>query len=396
MQGSARHQQYSVLAKPAGTGTRVTGGANVAQFTAPIGSSVKKPQSLKVARSGAESGLITFLAADIGGTHARMALVARNPIEGTPEVLNYRTYRCADHPHLEDIIQCFCDESGAHPRELVLACAGYEHAGVVVNKNLAWPVLPAQLAATLGMRKVSLLNDFEALAYATAHLTEDNTDVLKAASASPTGPVVIIGPGTGLGAAVRLPGNPSRVLVTEAGQIQLAARTGIEQQVLAQLAPADSHVPYEAVLCGPGLYNIYLALCALRDRYPALKRPAAVSEEALTDPESLAHEALSLFCGWLGSFAGDMAMLYGATGGVYLAGGFLSQMITFMRESDLLARFLDKGVMRPFLNKIPIHVVDHGQLGVIGAASWFLNARTEAASVAGPVIGEGAETSPGK
>lgn len=266
---------------------------------------------------------------------------------------------------------------------MVLACAGYEHAGMVVNKNLAWPVIPTQIATARQMQEVSLLNDFEALAHATAHLDESNTTLLKPAQSNlpVQGPVAIIGPGTGLGAAVRLPGNPSRVLATEAGQIQLAARTAVEQQLLSHLAMVDSHVPYETVLCGPGLHRLYRALCALRDSSPTLNTPAEVSAEALADEKSLAHEALSIFCGWLGSFAGDLALLYGATGGVYLAGGFLSKITEFMSTSGLVDRFTDKGVMRPLLNRIPIHVVDHGQLGVIGAASWFLQARAEAVKV---------------
>jgi len=377
----------------------MAGKVPVRHAAGPFEPSLRQSWQNLVAQPGDDAGLHAFLAADVGGTHARVALVARKAGDGVPELLNYRTYRCADHPHLEDIVRCFCNETGVRPRDMVLASAGYEHAGMVVNKNLAWPIMPAQMAAALQMDEVSLLNDFEALAYATAHLNEGNTTTLKPAQSHSLaqGPVVIIGPGTGLGAAVRLPGQPSRVLATEAGQIQLAARTGLEQQVLAHLDWADSHVPYEAVLCGPGLYRLYVALCALRDRYPALKTSAEISAEALADTQSLSHEALSLFCGWLGSFAADLALLYGATGGVYLAGGFLSQITAFMRASDLVDRFLDKGVMRPLLNKIPIHVVDHGQLGVIGAASWFLNTRADAARAADPFVPSGrGELQPGK
>lgn len=333
----------------------------------------------------------TFLAADVGGTHARLALVAWPEQANTPEILAHESYRCADYPHLEDLLQCFCESVGERPRHMVLACAGYEHAGMVVNRNLAWPVMPAQLAANLGMRAVHLLNDFEALAHATAHLGDANSVLLKPGQgqAAVAGPMLVVGPGTGLGAAVRLPGTPDRVLVTEAGQIQLAAREGIEQQLYARLS-AESHVPYEAVLSGPGLLRTYRALCALRDRFPALAEPAEVTQAALADPSSLAGEALGLFCGWLGSFIADLCLVYGATGGVYLAGGFLSGMLPFMRDSALLPRFLDKGVMRPFLNKIPIHVVDHGQLGVIGAASWFLHVRHGSAQVERPAVTSGA------
>ena len=316
-----------------------------------------------------------FLAADVGGTHARLGLIAPVAKGGRPEILAYRTYRCADHPHLEDIIRCFYQETGVQPRELVLACAGYMHAGSVINKNLAWPVMPQAMKEALGLDSVTFLNDLEALAYAVGHLPGHKATILKApmASTPESGPIVIVGPGTGLGAAVWFPGSAPSVMTTEAGHTQLAARVGIEQQVLAQLAQADSHVSYETVLSGPGLHRLYTALCAIRDRYPSLGEPAAIASAALADDDDVAREALTLFCGWLGSFTADLAMLYGATGGIYLAGGFLSSMVDFMQRSPLVDRFLDKGVMRPFLQKVPIRVMDHDRHGVIGAASWHLD-----------------------
>jgi glucokinase len=321
-----------------------------------------------------------FLAADIGGTHARLGLLAPAPGGAAPQVLAYRSYRCADHPHLDDIVRRFCDEFDARPRELALASAGYLHAGVVVNRNLAWPLVPATLERELGLEQVRFLNDFEALAHATAHIDTASTVELKAAFAADgaPGPVALIGPGTGLGAAVWFPGAPPRVLASEAGQIQLAARGGVEQEVLNRIAPPGSHTPYEAVLSGPGLHRLYGALCAARGRYPDCAGPAQVVD-AVRAGDQVAGEALALFGGWLGSFAGDLALLYGASGGVLLAGGFLARIADLLRDGPLLERFLDKGVMRPFLHKVPIRVVDHGQLGVIGAASWHLHTRAGAA-----------------
>ena len=328
-----------------------------------------------------------FLVADIDGTHARIGLVAAGEGAGMPELLACRTYCCADHPHLAGIVRSFVKETGTQPEELVLACAGYLHAGKVINQNLAWPVAPAALAYDLRLQRVSFLNDFEASAHAVARLAPESVKTIKdaLAPARQEGPIVVIGPGAGLGAAVWFPGRPPRVLATEAGQMQLAARVGIEQQLLARLAPPDTHLPCEAVLSEPGLHRLYTALCAMRDRYPACVDPAAVLAAARAGDE-LAHEALNLFFGWLGSFAADLAVLHGAAGGVYLAGSFFSRITTFMRRSPLVERFLDKGVMRPFLHKVPIHVVDQGQLGVIGAASWYRGVR--AAEGAAPEEGE--------
>ncbi|WP_147293224.1 glucokinase [Dyella monticola] len=316
-----------------------------------------------------------FLAADVGGTHARIGLIRSQPAHGVPTMLAYRVYKCADFAGFDAIVRTFCEAFAVKPQRLVLACAGFLHEGAVVNNNLRWPVAPAELEKTLALSRVEVLNDFQALAYGTAYLNPDSVTSLHdpRRATSDEGPVVVVGPGTGLGVAVRLPGNPPNVLATEAGHIQLAARVGREQAVLGELTQADTHIPYDYVLSGPGLLRLYQAVCRLDNVHAELHEPSAVTAAACTGANTQAVETLQLFCGWLGSFAGDLAMLYGATGGIYVAGGFLSRMTDFMARSSFVSRFLDKGVMRPFQQTVPVHVVDHAQLGVIGAASWLMD-----------------------
>lgn len=321
-----------------------------------------------------------LLAADVGGTNARIGLVAFAERHGkpgslAPQVVAYRVYKCDEYAGLDAIVHAFCQEHAIKPRQFALACAGFLHDGRVINSNLKWPIEPARLEQALSLDEVRVLNDFEALAYATAHLEESSAmplHVPREATSAAQGPVVVVGPGTGLGVAVRLPGTPPVVLATEAGHIQLAARVGREQQVLAQWAAANAHVPYDHVLSGPGLMRLYKALCRLEGQSMAYHEPAAVVAAACAGEDARAVDALHLFCEWLGSFAGDVAMMYSATGGIYLAGGFLSHMFAFLQKSAFVSRFLDKGVMSPFLQTVPVHVVDHAQLGVIGAASWLM------------------------
>jgi glucokinase len=101
-----------------------------------------------------------------------------------------------------------------------------------------------------------------------------------------------------------------------------------------------------------------------------------------------------VFCGLLGSTVGDMALLYGVQGGIYLAGGILPQIRGVLMQSSFVERFLNKGPMREALERIPVKLVEHGQLGVIGAASWYLasaeDARTQAG--AGAQAGAGTQT----
>lgn len=313
-----------------------------------------------------------FLAADLGGTHARIGLVVPDAVTGKPDIVLYKVYRCAEHTSLTDILCSFCRDHGVHPDALVLACAGFVEHGVVINESLAWPVLLDSLRTEGGFASVDVLNDFEAFAHAVGDFEEESSTTIVNGIANSNGAVAVIGPGTGLGAALWLPGRPARVLHTEAGHMELAARPGIEQAIRSELGPIDGYVPYDRVLSGPGLLRLYRALAAVQGMPATFTDPSEITAMALAGMDTLATQTVDQFCRWLGAFCGDVAIAFNASGGVCLAGGFLARITCVLRSGPFTERFLDKGVMRSFLNNTPVFVVEHGRLGVLGAANWRL------------------------
>ncbi|HET7664021.1 MAG TPA: glucokinase [Rhodanobacteraceae bacterium] len=317
-----------------------------------------------------------LLAADIGGTHARLGLVRGMHSGHQMSVLAYHKYICAEHASLEAIVRDFLDHHASEPvTRGALACAGYEIDGVVINDNLPWKVSIEGLRQSLQLDDLALINDFEAVAYATQYLDPTSAMLLSHTDqAARKGPQVVVGPGTGLGSAVLLSGDPQpTVLATEAGQIALAPGNALEMDILRVLASTNEHVSCEHALSGPGLTNLYRALCTLEGATPAQDSPEAITHAANAGDDPLARKALEVFCAMLGSFAGDLAMLYGASGGVWLAGGILPKIRDFLACSTFVERFLDKGRMRAFLERVPVRLMEHGQLGVIGAAGWYLD-----------------------
>ncbi len=121
--------------------------------------------------------------------------------------------------------------------------------------------------------------------------------------------------------------------------------------------------------------HLHAALCAIRGASNGYRTPDEITTAALAGSDPLARESLDIFCGLLGSVVGNMALLYGVKGGIYLAGGILPQIRDFLMHSRFVERFLDKGPMRAALERIPVRLVEHGQLGVIGAANWYLHQR---------------------
>ena len=346
-------------------------------------------RSSTAAAASASNGSVSnepFLAADVGGTHARIGLVVGSADGKRPiTVLHYHRYSCADWPSLAAMLHDFVEQLAGTPHaaarkridRCAVACAGYVLNDAIVNENLPWPVSIQDIRDGLAIKRLAVINDFEAVAYAAQFIDASETKpIIESTQPQTAGPILVMGPGTGLGSAVLLPGQPRvQVLATEAGQISLAPGTEREIEILRLFKRERSHVSFEDALSGPGLLKLYRALCELQGNPVCLLTPAEITGAALAGRDAAAVEALQVFCGLLGSFVGDLVLLYGASGGVYLAGGILPQIQPFLLASTFAARYFDKGVMRAYLQQVSVRLIEHGQLGVIGAASWFLDER---------------------
>lgn len=353
--------------------------------TAMHASAIAMATDPEMARRHAERSI---LAADVGGTHARIGLVASGKAGQEPvRMLHCHRYNCCDWPGLTAMLQDFVVQLSSTPHrqaavdieDCAIACAGYVLDDTIVNKNLPWPMSIRAIRADLGIRHLVVINDFEATAYATQFIhASDTHTIIEAPTPAAGGPVLVMGPGTGLGSAVLLPGaSHAQVLPTEAGQISLAPGTEREIEILRVLRRERSHVSFEDALSGPGLLKLYGALCKLRGVAPRWLTPADVTKAAMANTDGAALETMEVFCGLLGGFVGDMTLLYGARGGVYLAGGILPRIRSFLRASTFAERFFDKGVMQAFLKKVPVRLVEDNELGVFGAGAWFFDHERE-------------------
>lgn len=321
-----------------------------------------------------------LIAADVGGTHVRIGLVTGDHADAPLSIHGYRKYICADYSGLDEILADFIASLGGQPvQAAAIASAGHAlEDGTVISRNLPWTISLPQLQQRLGIADLRLVNDFEAVAHAT-DFAGNAVQRLTGPATAADGPVLVIGPGTGLGAAVRIPARPHPiVLPTEAGQAALTTGNAMEARVLQEFLRERSHVPNEHALSGPGLMHLHGALCAIEGVDNRYRLPSAVTAAAIDGSDPLARRTLEMFCGLLGSTVGDMALLYGAHGGIYLAGGILPQLREFLLQSSFVERFLNKGPMRAVLERIPVTLVEHGQLGVMGAANWYLARRGDA------------------
>jgi glucokinase len=304
------------------------------------------------------------LIADIGGTNARFALLgAAGP--GAPHRVKLDAY-----PDIEAAIAAFLAEAAPArpPRAALLAVAGPVEENRVRLTNRGWWVDGAAIAAALGIPAVRVINDFEALAWALPHLSGPDLLALGGEAPVPGAPMAVLGPGTGLGVACFLP--PDRALPTEAGHTSLAAHDAREAAVIEALRPRfGGHVSAERALSGGGIENLHAALAEIGGVAVPARRAAEITAAALAGTCPVCREALEMFCAILGGVAGDMALAYGARGGVFVAGGIAPRFPEFLAASAFRARFEAKGRFRDWLARVPAALIVRPDAAMVGLAA---------------------------
>jgi glucokinase len=297
------------------------------------------------------------LLGDIGGTNARFAWQV-HPDAPPSDVV---TYQCSAHASLLDAIQHYLAEQGKpSPRQCAIGMANPITGDRVRMTNHHWSFSISALQRDLGLERLAVINDFTALALSLPALTAADLRPIGGGAAAPGAPLAVLGPGTGLGVSGLLPVAPGRFVPIngEGGHVTLAAADDREAAVLEQLRRRFGHASAERALSGPGLVNLYDAVCALSGGAALALGPAEVIERARTGADPCSVEALDLFCSFLGSVAGNLALTLGARGGVYIGGGIAPRLIAEIERSSFRTRFEAKGRFRDYLRGIPTLVID--------------------------------------
>lgn len=311
------------------------------------------------------------LVGDVGGTNARFALALRQG--GLLTIEQPASFRAADHATGDAALGAYLErmKSTQRPAFAVVAAAGpVEDGAVTFTNNTAWRFSEAGLARTGGFRRARLINDFTAQALSIEHLREADVRQIGGPGERPrTGTTAILGPGTGFGAGARVDDRRGQAILTsEAGHSGFSPSDETEIEIIRRLMIPFGRVSIERLLSGPGLQHLYQTLAAMRDEPAVHVEPDQVTRAAIAG-EPLSRLVLERFCAILGSVAGDLALIYGATGGVYVSGGIAPVIIDVLETSDFRRRFEAKGRMSDYLKAIPTCVVTQPHAALIGAAS---------------------------
>ncbi len=304
------------------------------------------------------------LIADIGGTNARFAYVEA----GSHNLQGIRKFLCDDYPRFDDAIRVYMEQQGiTRIGGLCLAVAGPVHAGQIKLTNNDWVFDATALQKTLGA-PVKIINDFTAQALSIRALAPSELewigDARPQVAALDATIKVVAGPGTGFGVAAILADGD--IMSSEGGHVAFAPADDHEIELLSHLWARYRRVSVERVLSGEGLANLYWANAKLRGLELELTAPQIAAAAATGD--ELCLRAIADFFAIVGSVVGDLAILFGANGGIYLTGGMLPKLWNFFDVKQFRERVENKGRFREFCASLPIALVRAEQPGLLGCA----------------------------
>jgi glucokinase len=306
------------------------------------------------------------LIADIGGTNARFALIDR----AADAVTRFPDEHTAAYATIDDAIAKVLGSAPRPPRSALLALAGPIAGEAVPLTNSDWVVVPKRLIARFGLADVILLNDFEALSLSLADLGPGDLDPIGAGTALPERARLVVGPGTGLGAGALIHARGTWIPIPgEGGHIDLGPVTARDMAIWPHIE-RSGRVSAETLLCGPGLVRLYHAVAAARGEPATLASPADVTAAGLAGSDAGAAEAVRLFATYLGRFAGDLALVFVAAGGVYLAGGISGHIAPALKTGAFRDAFVDKHPHRGLLERIPTAIIAKPDAALAGIAAF--------------------------
>lgn len=353
-----------------------------------------------------------LLAGDIGGTKTLLALsqveTQNLPAQPQIQIRFEKSYPSQAFIDLVPIVEQFLAEAAeslGYTPTPQRAC--FAIAGPVINNtshltNLSWSLDAQSLQHNLNIEHVVLINDFEAVGHGVLGLQPQERLVLQAGELNPLAPIAVIGAGTGLGQGfVIQTGDSYRVFPTEGGHTDFAPRNELEFKLLNYLQDRFQvdRISVERVVSGMGIVAIYQFLrdsmgadyaqthadnpvaqavrgwecqmgtaeCSIEDGSPSTDPARAIAEAANRQEDFLSQKTMQVFLEAYGAEAGNLALKLLPYGGLYIAGGVAAKNLELMQSGAFLQAFQQKGRMRGLMERVPVYIVLHPNVGLLGA-----------------------------
>ena len=318
---------------------------------------------------------VTFMkliVADIGGTNARFAVSEK----GNPSLRHITYLRCSDFEGFEDAFERFLaglprDEQSGH-HLLSLAVAGPVNDQIVDVSNNHWRFDKNWILERLALNKLLVINDFTAQALAQHEAADGERSQILGGVEDASAPLLVIGPGTGLGVSALIPSAQGPLPVEgEGGNIRFSPQTEPERELCAFMEQQTDHVVVEHFVSGPGLENIHRFLTDSASKEPSLSAEMIVT--LALHEEGICRDAVNLMTGILGAVVRDHVLTMGCWRGTVITGGIMPRLHSLIVSSPLERRFRSAGEMSHILGNVPVWLSTDPHAGLKGAKAAFDN-----------------------
>ena len=300
---------------------------------------------------------MALIAVDVGGTNVRFAVAGASGLD------DIRSMLCADYPSLAAAFAAYLAGTGVTVGAASIAVAGPVQAAEVDVTNNHWQFSKAGLLAEAGLERLLVVNDFTAQALAqTDPSAHGNLQVLSGTGPADA-PLLVIGPGTGLGVSALVPAGDGYVPIEgEGGHVGMSPCSDAEMALMRARKAEVPHVSAEDFVSGPGLENIYRLQTGTELAAPEIGKAAMSGDGS-------AREAAMTMLGILGTVIADAVLTTGSWRGVVIAGGIVAQLQPLLADSPFTERFRHSGTMRRLLADVPVWLSVDPHAGLRGAAA---------------------------
>ena len=310
---------------------------------------------------------MSFIVIDVGGTNIRFGY-AETEIAPLSEIKNLT---CADFPSIEDAINAYFHTLPSNVISKItatcIAVAGPMMGDHVDVTNNHWQFSKSKLLTHLPGDDLLVINDFTAQALAQINPESTGNQPILQGNSRPDAPLLVIGPGTGLGVAALMPAHQNHAVIEgEGGHVYFTPRDDLEREIEAFLRKIHGFVSAEHVISGPGLEAIYQFLCH-RDGVRHDNDTAAQIGFAAMNNDLRARQAVLVLFNALATVMANNILTMGCWRGAVIAGGIIPRLVPLFQESQFKERFCSAGVMSDILEKIPVWLATDPLTGLHGA-----------------------------
>jgi glucokinase len=296
-----------------------------------------------------------ILLLDLGGTNLRYAL----SIEGSAEVMDTKKIALDTILNFDDFIEDLVKKFNIN--SMIISAAGPKVNGVISMTNRDLVIDEQALKVKFNLHECVLLNDWESIGYSLSNIQDVEIELIKKGNPFNSN-TFFIGPGTGLGAALKV--QDGKVIPTEIGNT-----TGLTKSLLNNYLIDESpskFITLEDVVSGSAISSIY-----------EYKTGNSITSEGvvklLKEGDKDAESVINGFTKSLAEVISDMALTFISGNGIYIAGSLMRTIVEFMDKDLFIEHFigLKKGIHLELLEKMPIGMINREHACLQGNLNFY-------------------------